>query len=621
MVNKNNLNQINPKELALTQLKKKREIALKIKKLLENGKRETNTFTKDLISKFKKNLAAVAILPPKNPAKPLTDILVMLKTEGDLQAKYKKKKELEEKIRDLGKKKIKKGLRVFKGISPDGKENFDNPDGVGLNIILVEELWDMLEKGKYDILQIITLGLPVYGEEWLKTLRALEIHKMQTLKKFEKYVIAYVFAGSMVRGESEPTSDVDTYIVIDDTDVTRMAATELISKLRHIIYGMVPESCEVAGVRPGKIHPQIYVLTDMWNSIKSANPVIFTLLREGIPLYDRGMFTPWKILLKRGKVTPTPESIDSYMKMGRQMLDRVKFKFREIGEADLWWATVTPAQGALMLVGVPPPVPRAVADEVRQYFVNKGLLEEKYAKTIEETVKLFKDIEHGRVKEVDPKLISRLLVDVNAYLERMDKLFEKLEATQAKDEIKDLYNKAIENAIALLRMVDVNAEEKNAITYVETKLVKESLAPQRYLETLRRIAELNKRGKANRREIASLIFDEDMLFKDIIDMIRSKKGIKVEKYKISANYEDKRADIWLLSKIAFVIKDTSKTNTEILKLEIAEDGSLIKPKKSSLAEINKTVKTFNGAPTIVTNKTIDSLKDVIHKDIKIVIGA
>ena len=66
------------------------------------------------------------------------------------------------------------------------------------------------------------------------------------LRKFEKYVTSYVIGGSLVRGDAKKTSDVDVFIVIDDTDVKRMPRLELKEKLRAIIYSYIMEANELA---------------------------------------------------------------------------------------------------------------------------------------------------------------------------------------------------------------------------------------------------------------------------------------------------------------------------------------------------------------------------------------
>ncbi|MBS3119787.1 nucleotidyltransferase domain-containing protein, partial [Candidatus Woesearchaeota archaeon] len=190
--------------------------------------------------------------------------------------------------------------------------------------LLLSELWQNCYDGKYEILNLIAMSAITFDMGMLKAIKIAEVHKGMVLKKFERYIVSYVLAGSLVQGRATEKSDIDVFIVIDDTDVKRMTRFELKDKLRAIIISMGIEAGELTGIK-NKLNIQIYILTDFWDSIKEANPVIFTFLRDGVPFYDRGMFMPWKQLLKIGKIKPSQEAIDLYMSTGDQMLNRVKF--------------------------------------------------------------------------------------------------------------------------------------------------------------------------------------------------------------------------------------------------------------------------------------------------------
>ena len=159
------------------------------------------------------------------------------------------------------------------------------------------------------------------------------------IKKFEKYVLSYVAAGSLFRGEK--SRDIDVFIVVDDTDVKRMDRFELKDKLRAIILGMGMDAEEITGVKK-LFHVQVYILTDFWDSIKDANPVIFTFLRDGVPLYDRGLFMPWKLLLKMGRIKPSMEAIDVQMDIGEKLLERAKKRLLGIAAEDIYYTTLNP---------------------------------------------------------------------------------------------------------------------------------------------------------------------------------------------------------------------------------------------------------------------------------------
>jgi len=204
----------------------------------------------------------------------------------------------------------------------------------------------------------------------LGALRVAQIHKSLVLKKFEKYVYSYVLGGSIVRGEAIKTSDVDVYIIIDDTDVKRMPRLELKEKLRNIVYSYVMQARELAGVK-NELHVQVWLLTEFWDGVKDANPVFYTVLRDAVALYDRGGFLPWKLLLKMGKIKPSPESIDMFMSMGDKTQDIVKRKLLDIVMSDIYWSVITPSQGILMLYGLPPQGVKETVREIKNIFVDK----------------------------------------------------------------------------------------------------------------------------------------------------------------------------------------------------------------------------------------------------------
>ncbi len=73
------------------------------------------------------------------------------------------------------------------------------------------------------------LWLSLYDTGILGALRVTEIHKSLVLQKFEKYIVSYCIGGSLVRGDTIQTSDVDVFIIINDTDVKRMPRREYLN--------------------------------------------------------------------------------------------------------------------------------------------------------------------------------------------------------------------------------------------------------------------------------------------------------------------------------------------------------------------------------------------------------
>ena len=378
------------------------------KKKVEELKDKLEKFKKQLLTKFDKYVMGVVLLPPKPDAKEKDKVnLLVLMDDSDSQKMS--KFELKEKLFKIV---DKMGADIDKNILAD--------------TIILSELWQNCYDAKYELLKLMATGAEVFDRGMLAAIKIAEIHKEMVLKKFEKYIVSYVLAGSLVQGRATPESDIDVFIVIDDTDVKRMTRAELKDKLRAIIIGMGLDAGQITGIK-NKLNVQVYILKDFWDNIKEANPIIFTFLRDGVQFYDRGIFMPWKQLLKMGRVKPSKEAIDIFMQTGDQMMDRIKFKLKDIGMEDIFYAMLTPSQAALMMDGVPPPTPKETPDVMREVFVTKEkLLEEEYVKMLEKIIGIRKDIEHGTKKDLTGKELDELIDNSNKFLARLKKLFKQI---------------------------------------------------------------------------------------------------------------------------------------------------------------------------------------------------
>ena len=286
-----------------------------VQEKLKAIKSKLEKFQKRVLEKFDKYIVGISLLPPPKPEeqkpedKEKINVLVLVDdSDSRKMSKYELKDKLTAIINEIAK-------EVDKELIPQ--------------VVILSELWQNCYDGKYEMLQVMALSAPIFDRGMLAAIKIAEIHKTMILKKFEKYIVSYVLAGSLVQGRATPTSDIDVWIVIDDTDVKKMTRAELKDKLRAIIIGIGIEAGEITGIK-NKLNIQVYILTDFWDSLREANPIIFTLLRDGVPFYDRGIFMAWKQLLKMGKIKPSAEAIDMFMGSGEQKLKRVELKLKNI---------------------------------------------------------------------------------------------------------------------------------------------------------------------------------------------------------------------------------------------------------------------------------------------------
>lgn len=380
------------------------------------------------------------------------------------------------------------------------------------------DVWEGCMDSKFEVTNAIGMSFPLYDKGILAGLRVAEIHKSLVLQKFEKYVVSYVIAGSLVRGDATKTSDVDVFVVINDTDVKRMPRLELKERLRSIIFQYISEATALAGLKTNVLNVQAYLLTEFWESVKDANPVIFTFIRDGVPLYDRGTFMPWKALLKMGKLKPSPEAIDMFMSMGDNTIKRAKRALLEIVIGDLYWSVITPSQALVMLYGLPPPTPKQIVGEMKRVFMTKEkMLEKKYIDILEEiVVKYYKGYEHEKIKEVSGKEVDKLIHNTEDYIKRLGELREQIEKRAQEKTIEQIHKDIFE----LLKTILGNKSQTTLIEEFEKKLIKTGKLPRnarRILDNIVSARKEFKKGKSNSHKVDTARKDASILINDLIE--------------------------------------------------------------------------------------------------------
>lgn len=519
------------------------DIPEEVKKEMEKTREKLESFKKVVVKKYPFTLA-MGIIPPQAAEK--------FDEENELTPEEKKQKPMhlviivpEEKFKEITK--IRSELI---------KESKDIKPRLWLNIITPVDLWNFCLDGKYDIAEAIGMSFPLYDNKGLLgALRVAQIHKSLVLRKFERYVTSYVIGGSLVRGDTKKTSDVDVFVVIDDTDVKRMPRLELKEKLRAIIYSYIMEAGELAGVK-NMLNVQVYILTEFWEGVKDANPVFFTFIRDGVPLYDRSIFLPWKLLLRMGKIKPSPEAIDMFMSMGDKLSDSVKRKLLDIVMGDLYWGVLTPSQALLMLYGLPPPNTYETVKEMKRIFLEKEkMLEKKYIDILEEiTIKYYKGYEHEKIKEVSGKDVDRLLKGAESYMKRLKELREQIEKRVQEKTIEEIYT----NVFKLLNGLFGKKPEKTLIKEFEKELVNKGRTDPRFLHVLNELIDCKKKYKGKKKpttyELEQVRKNAVQLINNLIEYGQRCELVDLQKSKVILSFKGNRADLFL-TKPAFLIQE------------------------------------------------------------------
>ena len=583
---------------------------------LKSLKAKLDKFKDKILDKFGDYIVGITLMPPEKQ-----------KEDGK---KDEKKEKDDQKINilvlvdDTTSKKMTKDELHHKFSSIIKKMAEETDKDIVTQAVLLTDLWQNSYDGKYDLNRLISLSAPIYDTGMLAAVKISEVHKTMVLKKFDKYILSYVLAGSLVQGRATATSDIDVWIVIDDTDVKKMTRVELRDKLRAIIIGMGMEAGEATGIK-NKLNIQVYILTDFWDNLKEANPIIFTLLRDGVPFYDRGIFMPWKQLLRMGRIKPSREAIDLFMSTGEQSIKRVKTTLKNMGMEDTFYAILTPSQAALMLYGLPPPTPKETPDVLEEIFVKKEkLLEKEYIDILRNNVEVRKNIEHGTKKELTGTELDKLVNDGEKFLKRINKLFKQIEEIHDKKNVVLLYDEIVTIIRDVLKEEGIEkAQDEEIIKLFEDELISTGKVPARYLRDLNEIVEAknkNDQKKLTKADIDKARKGSAGLIRFLVEYLQRKRGKELELAKIKVKHGEKYGEVILLDDFAFVIHDIDAKDKHIEMGKLSEDGSLGPLKESTIEEFEKhLVKAKMPKKAFIKDAIFEDLKNVFGRDVEVLI--
>jgi len=318
-------------------------------------------------------------------------------------------------------------------------------------------------------------------------LKSSEEFKNKLLDMFKGYIKAVVVYGSITRGDYTGKSDVDIYVIFDDTKMPLKKFDEIREKIDKDIYNL-------ANSIDPRLHPQpVLALTEFWDGIRSAHPLFYNIVREGYAIYDSGFFIPMRKLLEWGKFPSTPEAAHMRIDSVPKRITRVKnVKLYMIAE-DLYYALLDAAQAVLMYIGVAPPVPKLVAGEIRKHLVDTGLLEEEYAKTFEDVFEFRKNVEHKEIKDITGKEVDEWIEKAEKYVERFEKLLRDLELERKAYDIKRNYEVMIKASVAALKSLDKLPPEPEKLPEAFKKyLVEAGLVNPIYGDVFNKVVEMRK---------------------------------------------------------------------------------------------------------------------------------
>jgi predicted nucleotidyltransferase len=347
------------------------------------------------------------------------------------------------------------------------------------------------------------------NREMLQTLLVLQEFKNSALKKFKSRIKSIILFGSVARNEFDKNSDIDVVVILDDTlGICEKQIEKIEDDLKRIAKNISDQL---------SIHT--FTLTEFFDLAKEGNPLVYRIIKEGIPIFGKDLVLPWKKLLNLGKIYYTKEAIERYIEDAEKRLKRAETVKLLILVEDCFNAIIDSTYAVLMAMRLDIPPPKKLYDVVKENLVENGLLEEEYANWLKEMIQIKKDIEHKKLDNVNAELIDYWFERANKYVQKMlylTKVFELrqneliLERTYeviikaAATALKALYKLPPElNIIELEKTLGMSIKEAFKKDFIDTKRVKEY-----YLDVWNKVEELKKNLDENKDAVYSLKYEE-----------------------------------------------------------------------------------------------------------------
>ena len=258
------------------------------------------------------------------------------------------------------------------------------------------------------LLRLHQVAVERYGEKY--TAIAYDFAK-EVKKLLGDFVKGIILFGSLARNKDKP-HDIDILLIVNDIDFT--IDQEVATTYRVLVEKAIEKISK-------KIHVTTFRFTSFWEYVRVADPVAINILREGIPIYDTGFFEPLQILLRQGRIRPTPEAIYSYKHRAERSLGAVKWHKNQI-VLSLYWTVTDIAHSVLMAQGIAPHGPEQLSGLINERLVKAGLAKKKHGLIVQELYDLMKEITtHGGI-EISHKKLAELERKTKEFYNAMIKL-------------------------------------------------------------------------------------------------------------------------------------------------------------------------------------------------------
>jgi len=275
----------------------------------------------------------------------------------------------------------------------------------------------------------------------------------ELVKKLGDKVKCVVVWGSVTRGEHTPESDIDTFVLLDDTKLAEDVPPDVKEKIRWKV-------AELAKKIDPRITLQYFTfLTEFWDDLRHGEPLVIDVLRWGVPIYDVGIFMPAKKLLERGKISSSREAIMRRMSLASAGFKQCEYRLRKTIPFYLEQAMANAGQAPIMLLGSLPPGKEAIGKTLDNLFVKSKMLEKEYADLADEIHEFAKNAEKGKI-EVTGQLVEEYIKKTDKFIKRMYKLVGQLGERRKVQDLIETYKLFLKVNVAALKSKGIEPPKK-----------------------------------------------------------------------------------------------------------------------------------------------------------------
>jgi len=305
----------------------------------------------------------------------------------------------------------------------------------------------------------------------------------EILARYGKIIKAMWIYGSVVRGESKATSDIDLMIILDDAVMDIELNTIL--EIRQFAYELGEEFKSL------NIHPQRPLTsTDFLDVLVSGEPWIITSLKDAVSIYDPSNF----LETVRKLIEREPDKISGtevLLSRAEYSLFNARKIIVENITTNLFNVLVNSSKMVLSQIDLVPPSISTIDEVLRENFRNEKLIRHQDIEFLKELNEIQKKVKRGKITTIDIKTLSNYIERTKSFLKNMNKLFIKLDLERKEIMI----NKIYDATFGLCKKILKSKTDKQTLEFFDRKLVKKGLAPEYHLNLLAKIHEMKERRR------------------------------------------------------------------------------------------------------------------------------